>query len=156
MLNFFNEEHERFYKRVCDEMSKLKKLDCYDKALIYILSVCETTREHFAEIFDIEEGININSLKSSWQTGTSLKVTRMAFNLYNDCMYDSEEDIDKGQISEYYNPSDIFACSYANYFFEAIKIRYPEYTRVLHITENVKDTKYLGFNEDKYFEEEER
>ena len=41
-------------------------------------------------------------------------------------------------------------------FFEAIKIRYPEYTRVLPITEDVKDTKYLGFNEDKYSEEEER
>ena len=80
----------------------------------------------------------------------------MAFNLYNGCIYDSEENIDKEQVSEYYSPSDIFACSYANYFFEAIKIRYPEYTRILPITEDVKDTKYLESSEDKYSEEEER
>lgn len=43
-------------------------------------------------------------------------------------MYDSEEDLEKGEMSSYYNPSEIFSCSYAPYFYEGIKIRYPEYT----------------------------
>lgn len=44
-------------------------------------------------------------------------------------MYDSEEDLENGHISKEYAPSEIFCCSYAPYFWEAIKIRYPEYTR---------------------------
>lgn len=43
-------------------------------------------------------------------------------------MYDSEEDSEKGEMSSYYNVSEIFCCSYAPYFGEGIKIRYPEYT----------------------------
>lgn len=129
-MEFIDKEHREFCEMVCYEMSKFKKLKCYDIALIYTLGVCETTRTHFNEIFDFEEGININSLRSSWQTRTSLKVTRMAFNLFNDCVYDNESDIDKERVSEFYSPSEIFCCSYARYFFEAIKIRYPEYTKI--------------------------
>lgn len=136
-MKFIDKNHKEFCEMICDEMSKFKRLDCYDVALIYTLSVCETTRKHFDEIFDLKEGININSLKSSWQTETTLKVTRMAFNLYNDCMYDSEKDIDKEQVSEYYSPSEIFCCSYATYFFETIKIRFPEYTNIM---DNIRDT----------------
>lgn len=54
----------------------------------------------------------------------------MAFSLWNRCNYDSEKDRQKGKVSEYYNPSEIFCCSYAPYFVEALKIRYPEYFRV--------------------------
>ena len=53
-------------------------------------------------------------------------------------MYDSEEDLEKGHISSSYAPSEIFCCSYAPYFWEAIKIRYPEYTR--YNTENKYNT----------------
>ena len=52
----------------------------------------------------------------------------MAFSLWNRCMYDSEEDLENGEKSSYYNTSEIFCCSYAPYFYEGIKIRYPEYT----------------------------
>lgn len=45
-------------------------------------------------------------------------------------MFDSEEDLEKEIISEHYAPSEIFCCSYAPYFWEAIKIRYPEYTEI--------------------------
>ena len=54
----------------------------------------------------------------------------MALNLWNhSIMYDSEEDLENGHISSAYAPSEIFCCSYAPYFWEAIKIRYPEYMR---------------------------
>lgn len=51
-------------------------------------------------------------------------------------MYDSEEDLEKGHISTSYAPSEIFCCSYAPYFWEAIKIRYPEYTE---FQKNIKE-----------------
>lgn len=53
----------------------------------------------------------------------------MAFSLFNGCNYDSERDIEKGEISKSYNVSDIFCCSYAPYFVNALEIRYPEYFR---------------------------
>ena len=63
----------------------------------------------------------------------------MALNLWNhSIMYDSEEDLKNGHISSAYAPSEIFCCSYAPYFWEAIKIRYPEYTR--YNTENKYNT----------------
>ena len=53
----------------------------------------------------------------------------MAFSLWNRCNYDSENDIENEKVSDKYNVSEIFCCSYAPYFYEGIKIRYPEYTR---------------------------
>ena len=35
----------------------------------------------------------------------------------------------KKNLSANYNVSEIFSCSYAPYFYEAIRIRFPEYTR---------------------------
>lgn len=44
----------------------------------------------------------------------------------------------KGKVSEYYNPSEIFCCSYAPYFVEALKIRYPEYFKVYQNNRTIK------------------
>lgn len=127
MPKFIDKEHKQFYEQ---KLKEIGKSDVYRKALIYTLSMCETTREHFADIFDIKAGeININSLQAPYQTGSSEKVTRMAFSLWNRCNYDSEEDIENHKPSIYYNPSEIFCCGYAPYFYEAIKLRYPEYTQ---------------------------
>lgn len=51
----------------------------------------------------------------------------MAFSLFNGCNYDSEIDVEKGQVSSNYNVSNIFCCSYAPYFVNALEIKYPEY-----------------------------
>lgn len=129
-MEFIDLAHKEFYEKKLDELKKLGKTDVYYRSLTYTLGICETTREHFSSIFDIKEGmINIDSIGSAWQTGTSEKVTRMAFSLWNRCMYDSEEDREEEKMSRGYNPSEVFCCSYAPYFWEAIKIRYPEYTR---------------------------
>lgn len=128
-MKFIDNEHQKFFEEKLKELSEHGKTDVYYRTLIYTLGICETTREHFKQIFNIKKGeINIDSITSAWQTGTSAKVTRMAFSLWNRCMYDSEEDLEKGEKSSYYNPSEIFCCSYAPYFYEAVKIRYPEYT----------------------------
>lgn len=128
-MNFIDNEHSKFFKEKMKELKQYGKQDVYYKSLIYTLGVCETTREHLKEIFNMKKGeINIDSLTAAWQTGTSAKVTRMAFSLWNRCMYDSEEDLENRKMSSNYNPSEIFCCSYAPYFWEAIKIRYPEYT----------------------------
>lgn len=132
MIKFMDKYHEEFFNKKIMEAERYGKTDIYYKALIYTLSICESTREHFAEIFNIETSeINLDCIHTGWQTSTSMKVTRMALNLWNhSLMFDSEEDLEKEIISEHYAPSEIFCCSYAPYFWEAIKIRYPEYTEI--------------------------
>lgn len=143
-LKFIDNMHKQFFEKKMEELSKLGKTDVYYKALTYTLSICETTREHFEEIFDTRKSkVNLDSLQTPWQTGTSTKVTRMALNLWNhNLMYDSEEDLRNERISDYYAPSEIFCCSYAPYFYEGIKIRYPEYT---NCTENNSDINYYSY-----------
>ena len=125
-LNFVDESHKNFYMDILD---KYGKLDSYYSSLIYTLGICDETRRYFDQIFDKNDGINIDSIQYKWQTDTSKKVTRMAFNLFNECIYDSKDEQEKDEKSRHYNPSEIFCCSYAPYFYEAIKIRYPEYTK---------------------------
>ena len=127
-MKFIDNKHKKFYKKI---LNKIGKSDVYRRALIYTLAMCPVTREHFNDIFDLEEGlININSLQAPYQTSTSLKVTRAAFSLWNSCNYDSEEDLENDKVSEHYNISNIFCSSYAPYIYEAIKIRYPQYTKI--------------------------
>lgn len=138
-MEFIDDEHEKFWEEKNLVMQKYGKTDVYYKSIVYTLRICETTRSNFDKIFSIENGeINIDSINSAFQTGTSEKVTRMAFSLWNRCNYDSEKDRQKGKISEYYNPSEIFCCSYAPYFVEALKLRYPEYFRVYQNNRTIK------------------
>ena len=129
-MKFASKEHQKFWLEKFDEMIQLRKTDVYYKSIIYTLGMCETTRKNFDDIFNFKSGeININALQGKYQTGTSKKVTRLAFSLWNGCNFDREQDIENKNLSANYNVSEIFSCGYAPYFYEAIKIRYPEYTR---------------------------
>lgn len=133
-MKFIDSKYREFFNDKYKELQRLGKTDIYYKSIVYILGICETTRDNFDKIFDLKNGeININSINGAYQTSTSEKVTRMAFNLWNRCNYDSEEDIEDERVSLKYNPSEIFNCSYAPYFYEGIKIRYPEYTKEQNI-----------------------
>ena len=129
-MNFINDEHELFFINTLRKLQEKKQVDVYSASLAYTLGMCEETRKNFNRIFNIQDGeINIDSIGAPWQTDTSAKVTRMAFSLWNNCMYDSEQDAEVKTVSKNYNVGEIFSCSYAPYFYEGIKIRYPEYTK---------------------------
>lgn len=129
-MKFIDDEHKKFWNKKYEKMKEMGKTDVYYKSIIYTLGMCETTRNNFSKIFNLEKGeINIDSIKGAYQTETSQKVTRMAFSLWNRCNYDSSKDSEHKKISINYNPSEIFCCSYAPYFYQAIKLRYPEYTK---------------------------
>ena len=129
---FADAEHREFYT---EQTAKLMQ-DCYHRALIYTLGICSDTRRRFDSIYDVKDrSINPEAINAEWQTGGSMKVTRLAFNLFTDgtptaCWSSNSGDVAK-DIAELtqYSVSDIFCCSFAPYFFEAIKIRYPEYLR---------------------------
>lgn len=124
-MKYIDNEHELFYEQ---KLKELERSDVYQKALIYTLGISPITREHFSEIFNVKSNkINISAIDKPYQTTTSRKVTRLAFNLFGNICYDSEENMNKAR-TDCYTVSQIFCTSYAPYFYEAIKIKYPEYT----------------------------
>ena len=126
-INFLDDRHEILYNTLCDRM---KKQDRYHLAMAYLLALDSELRKHYLDVFDFEnDGIKINALNKAWQTGTSKKTTRLAFNLWNGCSTDGETYTDKGGYerdlpSSYYTPEQIFCSVYAAFYWQAIKIRF--------------------------------
>ncbi|MDD3142208.1 MAG: DUF6075 family protein [Lachnospiraceae bacterium] len=127
-VTFKNQSHHEFYD---EYMKECRYDDVYHKALIYCLGINEDTRNRIYEIYDFKSGcVNTECLKQGWITSGSEKVIRMAFNLYCNSApsvddYKRHED----QLTELrqYTVEDLFCSGYARYFWEAVKIRYPEY-----------------------------
>lgn len=108
-------------------------LDGYHLSLAYLLTMDNVLREHISALYDVRKDVIIfEGLSKPFQTSTSRKTTRLAFNLWDGSVYDSdppETYIDKNGEkayipSKYYAPDTIFNCTYAPYYFEAIKIRF--------------------------------
>lgn len=121
-MEFRDQKHEKLYDEIC---SRMKNLDDYHKSLAYLLALDAVCREHISDIFDLnEDGIRPACITASWQTGTSQKTCRLAFNLWNGRTSDGEND----SASPYYAVDEIFDCEYAPYYWQAVKLRYPQYT----------------------------
>lgn len=115
-LKFYDTEHDRFYK----EHTEGKNLDCYNKSLIYLLGLTEETRNNLKSLYnETTKQIEFTGTTKGWQTGTSLAITKLAFNLFNG--YCGLEDKEARQ----YSVENIFCYKeYAPYMYEAIKIRF--------------------------------
>ena len=113
-------------------MKESSRNDCYHTALAYLFALDKDCYEHLNDLFDFNSnGIKLEGLYHGWQTGTSRKTTRLAFNLWNGCVSEILSDNDKEPvISPYFAVDEIFCCSFAPYYYEAIKLRYPEYTNI--------------------------
>ncbi len=129
-ITFKNQAHEDFYKKY---LPKCRYQDVYHKALVYCLGIDWDTREHVDRIYDFRTGnVKPECLHEGWQTSGSVKIVRMAFNLYcngTPSVYEYDDSDTDGQLREIscYTVEELFCCGYARYFGEAIKIRYPEY-----------------------------
>ena len=125
---FKNGEHEKFYYGMLRHM---RFQDCYHRALVYVLGISGDTRRNFKQIYDIESGcVRTECLQEGWQTSGSGRIIRMAFNLYcngTPSVYDYEDHEEQLKECRCYTVEDLFCCEYAVYFWEAVKIRYPEY-----------------------------
>ena len=96
----------------------------YHQAFFYCVGISDTTRRNVERIFDFEKGrIKPAGLHEGWQTGGSIRLTRLAFNLWNGYTEKGDERMS--------TPYEIFDCGYAPYFFEAIRLKYPDYCREL-------------------------
>lgn len=127
-ITFNGEEHANFFE---ENMKKVRYNDVYHRALVYCLGISRDTREHIDSIYDFKTGLVLPTcLYEGWQTSGSARVVRLAFNLYCNGT-PSVDDVlckeDALKECSAYNVEEIFCCSYAPFFMEAVKIRYPEY-----------------------------
>ena len=125
---FKNQEHENFYKMY---LPKCRYQDVYHKALVYCLGIDDSTRRNIKAIYDFKTGnVKTECLHNGWITSGSARVVRIAYNLYNNgtpSVYDYDKADEQLSECKRYTVEDLFCCGYARYFWEAIKIRYPEY-----------------------------
>lgn len=129
---FIDKAHEIFYR---DQMKKVKD-DVYHRALFYALGINEDIRQHIDDVYDFQEHLIIpDAVHRAWQTSGSLKATRIAFNLYANCVPEGNTDaaetlneaIDEANTITAYTVEEIFDCPYAPFFWQAIQLRYPEF-----------------------------
>lgn len=123
-MNFRDKKHEELFNELCE---KMRYSDTYHQSLAYLIALDSVCREHIPEIFNIDEdGIEPNCISKAWQTSTSKRTTRLAFNLWNGSASDITSDGEEIN-SNLYAVDEIFDCSYAPYYWQAIQIRYPQY-----------------------------
>lgn len=123
-MKFKDQNHEELYKKIC---GKMRYLDTYHQALAYLLALDTVCRNHISDIYDIaEDSIKTNCINKEWQTSTSKKTIRLAFNLWNGTTSDITSD-EEEKNSNLYSVDEIFCCEYAPFYWESIKLRYPEY-----------------------------
>jgi len=151
---FISDAHEKFYY---EKLKEVRYQDVYHKALCYCLGISDDTRRNVYRIYDFKTGCVITEcLHEGWQTSGSVRVIRMAFNLYCNGTpsvsdyEDAEEQVDE---CRQYTVEEIFCCAYAPYFWQAIQIRYPEYATynhklyLIHASVDPKTVQYLAGHE---------
>ena len=114
---FKSNEHEQFF----NEYATSYKHDHERLAMFYCLGLLDETRTHIKEIYDFEERcIRPDCLLAGWQTGGTIQVIELAYNLYNNFGVDKETDYPRPV-----TPLEIFMnAELAEYFWQAIKLRF--------------------------------
>jgi len=119
-----DDKHKAIYEEICGQM---RYIDTYHQALAYLISLDNVCRQHIGDIYDVStDGIMLDAIHKGWQTSTSAKTTRLAFNLWNGLAADISED---GKMFEehsgaMYTVAEIFDSPYSQYYWQAIKLRY--------------------------------
>lgn len=118
-IQFASRGHKTFYTEMlaitCND-------DAYHKAFFYTMGISAETRRNIRNLFDFKgDCIKPEGLSAAWQTGSTRRLCRLAFNLWNGWTEEGKE--------QYSAPYDLFDCCFAPHFFEAIRLRYPEYCR---------------------------
>ncbi len=114
---FKSAEHRDFYYK---NIRKATYPDCYHRALFYTLGISGDTRNHFAEIYDFATRcINSKCLRSGWITSATVKLLRLAFNLFADRTVEAQKN------DKLYSVNEIFGNGeYAPYFMQAVLLKF--------------------------------
>lgn len=119
-LLFRNEEHENNYYAVLNQMHSS---DCYHKSIAYLFALDSTLNDHIQDVFDFNQDcIKRDALQKDWNTSSSRRSLRLAFNLWNGCYFDNDI---QDTTSELYSVSEIFCnMEFFEYYIVAVKLRF--------------------------------
>jgi hypothetical protein len=119
---FLDSKHEEFFSECLKKSNR--EGDSYHRALFYVLGLTAETRRNIDTLYHFKNKcIEFDDLNAAWQTGTSTRVTRLAFNLFNGFTGINEEDAYK------YTLYNLFDTGLMIYMLEGIKLLYPCYTK---------------------------
>lgn len=120
MMQFRDDDHKARYEDLMQRMATAE-WDANRSAFAYLVTLDTVCRDHIRDLYDFEDGcIHSDALAAAWQTGTSMKTTRLAFNLFTDNTAWTDD-------PERLAPVELFSCDYAPYYWQAIQIRFPQY-----------------------------
>lgn len=121
---FKDEEHKEFYgKKIKEYTEQVGLPDTYVKPLFYLLSLTGDTRCNFDNLYNMQSNsIKPEGLRGGWMTGTTKKICLLAYNLFNGRTQDG-----RTKVTDELTPYNLFATDCAQYFVQAIALRYPSY-----------------------------
>ncbi len=120
-MEFLNDAHQDFFEKMVARTRTQD--DPYRKALFYALGLTRETRANIDDVYDFAEHCpRFSAIRKGWQTSTSAKVTRLAFNLYNG--YNGN----RSDAQKWYSPYELFGDGLMEYMFEAVRLLYPHYS----------------------------
>ena len=103
------------------------------KSLCYCLCLSPNTRDRLENFFDFHAmQPKPECLKNDALSEDDEKAIKMAFNLFSGdtpSINNYGDSINQVKECKSYTVKDLFCSSYAPYFWQAIQIRYPEYTK---------------------------
>ncbi|MGN0164351.1 MAG: DUF6075 family protein [Candidatus Ornithomonoglobus sp.] len=139
-IKFASTEHIQFFD---ENVTKThSESDTYRKAFFYTLGILPETRKRINSLYDFKNNCpKLDGLNEAWQTSGTIKICRLAFNLYSGFNYNGTTwDNLERDTSGSFTPYELFATPEAFYMLEAIRIRYPEYTKRTGDAEKKTDT----------------
>lgn len=82
-MNFINTEHEDRFRELILR-AKVVPGDTERVSMFYIFAYNDNTYRNIKDLYDFEDDVILfDGLNEGWQTGTSRKLTKLGFNLYN-------------------------------------------------------------------------
>lgn len=128
MINFKNEEHKKIFNEFLERLPKQLQPSLEYRSLLYLLSSDETIVKNVEDVFDFEKLLIFpySFADNAWQTGSSLRTTKLAYNLFNNNRLNGLEENnpffdDKGETVK-----NIFEYGNIETYINAIKIRFPD------------------------------
>jgi len=118
-IKFRDKKHEEGFNNFM-ERANVKDYDKERTSLFYILALFQETRMSIDNLYNFKENcIELEGLNKGWQTGGTVKATKLAFNLFNNFRGEDKE-------KENYSPLEIFSIEtdYRNYMLMAVQIRF--------------------------------
>lgn len=118
MIRFKDDTHKERYEELLTRYNAHQ--DHARAALAYLIALTDETYTHRKSLYnEQEQSIIPEGLNEAFQTGTTTRLTLLAFNLFTSSTAFCDDDTRNAC-----TPDNIFCCELGHYFMEALKVRY--------------------------------